>query len=82
MIAMIIVAIQQYFMINCPLTILEKRLLTLADKPIYSGAFIPHLLNSYHFNIATEYYLPLYVSLSFLFILSFLLIPPKFKKKK
>lgn len=82
MIAMIIVAIQQYFMINCPLTILEKKLLILAEKPIYSGAFIPHLLHRYHFNIATEHYLPLYVSLSLLFILSFIIIPPRFKKKQ
>ena len=79
---MIIVAIQQYFLINCPLTILEKKLLSLADKPIYTGAFIPHLLNSYHFNIATEYYLPLYILLSLLFILSFIIIPPRFKKKR
>jgi hypothetical protein len=79
MIAMIIVAVQQYFMINCPLTILEKKLLLLAGKEIYSGAFIPHLLSFASLNIKTEYYLPLYVSLSILFVLSFVLIPPKRK---
>jgi cytochrome c biogenesis protein CcdA len=40
LLAMVIVAIQQYFMINCPLTILEKKLLQLAGKPTYSGAFV------------------------------------------
>jgi hypothetical protein len=79
MIAMIIVAVQQYFMINCPLTILEKKLLLLAGKEIYTGAFIPHLLSFASLNIKTEYYLPLYVSLSILFVLSFILIPPKRK---
>ena len=79
MIAMVIVAVQQYFMINCPLTVLEKKLLLLAGREIYSGAFIPHLLSFASLNIKTEYYLPLYVSLSILFILSFVLIPPKRK---
>ncbi len=78
MIAMIIVAVQQYYLINCPLTILEKKLLILAGKPTYSGAFIPHLLNQFTLNIPASYYLPLYISLSLLFILSFILIPPWF----
>lgn len=81
LVAMIIVAIQQYFLINCPLTVLEKRLLILAGRPTYSGAFIPNLLNQFSFNIPGTYYLPLYVSLGLLFILSFVFIPPIFKHR-
>jgi hypothetical protein len=81
LLAMIIVAVQQYFMINCPLTVLEKKLLLLANHEIYHGAFIPHLLKLVNLNIKTEYYLPLYVSLGLIFILSFILIPPRKKLK-
>ena len=79
---MIVVAVQQYFSINCPLTILEKRLLLLAGKDTYTGAFIPHMLNKFHFNIPGAYYLPLYITLSILFLASFVLIPPKLKNRK
>jgi cytochrome c biogenesis protein CcdA len=81
LIAMIIVAIQQYFALNCPLTLLEKKLLILAGKETYSGAFIPHMLHQVHLNIPSQYYLPLYAALSVLFLLSFILIPPKIKRR-
>ncbi|PKK98030.1 MAG: hypothetical protein CVV57_09430 [Tenericutes bacterium HGW-Tenericutes-2] len=81
LIAMIVVAIQQYFLVNCPLTVLEKKLLTMAGKPTYSGAFVANMMNKYSINIPTDYYLYLYVSLSLLFIASFILIPPKIKRK-
>lgn len=80
LIAMMVVAIQQYFSLNCPLTLLEKRLLILAGRETYSGAFIPHILNQVNFNIPSQYYLPLYVTLSILFLFSFIIIPPKLKK--
>jgi hypothetical protein len=82
LLAMIVVAIQQYYMINCPLTILEKKLLVLAGKPTYQGAFVAHLMNTYNLNIKTELYLPLYVGLSLIFLLSFILIPPKLKRNR
>ena len=80
LLAMIIVAIQQYYMINCPLTILEKKLLVLAGKEIYSGAFVAHLFSMIDLNIPTSYYLPLYISLSILFLISFIIVPPKRNK--
>ncbi len=82
LIAMTIVAIQQYYMINCPLTILEKKLLIQAGRDTYSGAFVAHLMDQYQLNIPTSYYLPLYITLSILFLLSFILIPPRFRKQK
>ena len=82
LLAMVIVAIQQYFMINCPLTILEKRLLHLAGKPTYSGAFVANIMDKYQLNISTHYYFPLYATLSALFIISFLVIPPRIKTRK
>lgn len=82
LIAMIIVAIQQYFLINCPLTILEKNLLLKSGNEVYDGAFVAHMINTYHLNIPTSYYLPLYIGLSVLFMLTFLIIPPKIKKPK
>jgi hypothetical protein len=82
LIAMIAVAIQQYYVINCPLTILEKKLLVMAGYPVYRGAFVAHILNQYEMNIPTNYYLPLYISLSLLFLLSFILVPPRIRAFK
>lgn len=79
LVAMMVVAVQQYYLINCPLTLLEKKLLFLAGRSTYNGAFVAHLMNQYHLNIPTELYLPLYVGLSVIFLVSFILIPPRIK---
>ncbi|MHB0959823.1 MAG: DUF2784 domain-containing protein [Pirellulaceae bacterium] len=72
------VAIESYFGVPCPLTVLENRLRQLAGQTTYPGSFIGTWANELLFFDASEVVFTLLYGLIFMLVLgSFLFAPPR-----
>lgn len=77
-----IVAFESIFHIECPLTYIEYQLLNLAKLHYQNTPFIAGFINRILFwNLPNEFFDILYIALALIILLSFIIVPIKFKKK-
>ncbi len=77
-----IVAFESIFHIECPLTYIEYKLLSLAKIHHQNTPFIAGFINKILFwNLPNEFFDMLYVAIAIVILLSFFVVPVDFKKK-
>jgi len=77
-----IVAFESIFHIECPLTYIEYKLLSLANIHHQNTPFIAGFINKILFwNLPNEFFDILYVAIAVVILFSFVIVPVDFKKK-
>ncbi len=77
-----IVAFESIFHIECPLTYIEYKLLSLAKIHHQNTPFIAGFVNKILFwNLPNEFFDILYIGIAVVILLSFVIVPVDFKKK-
>ncbi|MGC8616982.1 MAG: DUF2784 domain-containing protein [Desulfurella sp.] len=81
LVMIMIVAFESVFHIECPLTYIEYKLLSLAKMHYQNTPFIAGFINKILFwNLPNEFFDILYIALAIFILLSFFIVPIDFKK--
>jgi len=81
--AILVVAAEAYFQYTCPLTTWENQLRELAHQPVRGESFVGRLMNEILFSESynAELVNKLHIAFGVLVLLTFLLAPPRFRRR-